>query len=93
MAGFHWSDYLVFTISLMISLAIGVYYAVSSRKSSTTEGYLMGNRQMHMIPVTLSLVRNCIGRFIVENVEMCKIRGRNLKKSSMTLLLQSVAME
>ena len=57
MSTFHWLDYIVFSISIFISLSIGIYYAISKKKSGTTEEYLMGGRQMSMVPVTISLVR------------------------------------
>jgi len=53
-AGFHWADYIVFIAMLAISLGIGLYHAWQGQ-SSTAE-YLMGGRNLKMIPVALSLL-------------------------------------
>ena len=52
---FHIADYIVMGGFLLISLAIGVYYGVI-RKQRTTEEYLLGNRQMQLFPVALSML-------------------------------------
>ena len=52
----HWADWVVFVIMLCIALGIGVYYAFTGGRQKTTGEYLMGNRQMNLIPVTLSLM-------------------------------------
>ena len=52
---FHIADYIVMGGFLLISLAIGVYYGVI-RKQKTTEEYLLGNRQMQLLPVALSML-------------------------------------
>ena len=41
--GFHVADYIIFILTLVVSLGIGVYYAVGGR-NKTNEEYLMGNR-------------------------------------------------
>ena len=56
MAGFHWSDYLVFTASILVSLGVGIYHALAKGGQTTTESYLLGDRKMHFIPVAISLV-------------------------------------
>ncbi|XP_069103671.1 sodium-dependent multivitamin transporter-like [Argopecten irradians] len=50
------ADYLVFAAALLVSLAIGVYYALSGGRQKTTKEYLLGNRKMSIIPVGLSLM-------------------------------------
>ena len=52
----HWSDWLVFGLMMATSLGIGVYYAFSGGKQKSTNEYLLGNRKMNIIPVTLSLM-------------------------------------
>uniref|UniRef100_A0A1I7ZX18 Sodium-dependent multivitamin transporter n=1 Tax=Steinernema glaseri TaxID=37863 RepID=A0A1I7ZX18_9BILA len=54
-------DYLVFSSFLLLSVGVGVYYAIVDKfKKNTggckTEEYLMGGRKMSIIPVSLSLV-------------------------------------
>ena len=50
----HIFDYVIFGILLAISLGIGIFHSLFGKKNKTTEEYLMGNRQMSPIPVTLS---------------------------------------
>ena len=52
---FHIVDYVVLVLFVLISMAIGVYYGLF-KKQKTTEEYLLGNRNMHMLPVALSLL-------------------------------------
>ena len=37
-------DYVVFGVTLGISAAIGIFYAIKDRKSENTEEYLLGGR-------------------------------------------------
>ena len=53
---FHWADYLVFALSLIVSLAIGIFFGYRDRKDATTENFLMGNRRLSIVPVGMSLV-------------------------------------
>ena len=52
---FHIADYVVMGLFLLISLGIGIYYGLI-RKQKTTEEYLLGNRQMQLLPVALSMM-------------------------------------
>ena len=54
--GFVWTDYAIFAVTIVISLGIGVYYALAGGRQKTTEEYLIGNRQMKILPVALSLM-------------------------------------
>ncbi len=47
-------DYLIFTITLMLSLFIGVYHAWRGAGNSTNE-YLFGGKMMGTLPIALSL--------------------------------------
>jgi len=51
------ADYAVFAICLAISAGIGIFFAVmeSRNKSAGTEDYLLGGRQLGMVPVALSM--------------------------------------
>ena len=54
-------DYVTFGVMLLISAAIGVYYAIVDRKAqSTTQGYFLGGRKLHPIPVAFSLMASFI---------------------------------
>ncbi|KAF8375907.1 hypothetical protein PRIPAC_82336, partial [Pristionchus pacificus] len=55
----HWVDYLVFVLSIIISLATGIYHAIKSHffpSGNEKEDYLVGGREMHPLPVALSLL-------------------------------------
>ncbi|XP_022250400.1 sodium-coupled monocarboxylate transporter 1-like [Limulus polyphemus] len=49
-------DYVVFAGMLTVSAAIGIYYACSGSKQSTTKEFLMGNRSMSVFPVSMSVL-------------------------------------
>ncbi|XP_053394720.1 sodium-dependent multivitamin transporter-like [Mercenaria mercenaria] len=51
---FHTVDYMIMVIFLVISSAIGINYGFY-KKQRTTEEYILGNRQIHLVPVALSL--------------------------------------
>ncbi|XP_066561563.1 sodium-coupled monocarboxylate transporter 1 [Amia ocellicauda] len=48
-------DYVVFALMLIISAAIGIYYAIFDRGEKTTKDFLIGGRRMTAVPVSLSL--------------------------------------
>ena len=52
---FHWADYLVFVIVLVISASIGIFYGWRDRKKKTVENYLLAGRKMSILPVSISL--------------------------------------
>ncbi|KAK3589680.1 hypothetical protein CHS0354_015186 [Potamilus streckersoni] len=56
MHSFHFVDYIIFGITLVVSLGIGIYYAISGGKQRTTSEYLVGNRRMAVLPVAISLM-------------------------------------
>ena len=52
---FHWADYLVFALTLLLSATIGVFYAYRDRRRTTVEEYMMAGRKMPILPVTVSM--------------------------------------
>jgi len=50
---FGWADYLIFTLTLVLSLLIGVYFAWRGAASSTSE-YLLGGKSMGIFPIAMS---------------------------------------
>ncbi|ENN71947.1 hypothetical protein YQE_11381, partial [Dendroctonus ponderosae] len=56
---FMWPDYVVFMGMLMICLIIGMYYAFF-KKSTNSEDYLVGGRNMDTFPVAMSLIASYI---------------------------------
>lgn len=58
-------DYVLFAIMLVISAAIGIYSACSGDRQRTADEYLLGNRQMSVIPVALSMMVSYISAISV----------------------------
>ena len=54
--GFHIVDYCVFGLTVVVSLAIGIYHAFSGGKQRTTSEFFVGNRRMAILPVAISLL-------------------------------------
>lgn len=48
-------DYLVFAGMLLISAAVGIYYAFAGGGQQTSRDFLMGGRSMTAVPVAMSL--------------------------------------
>ncbi|XP_063614505.1 sodium-dependent multivitamin transporter-like [Penaeus indicus] len=61
---FSWLDYVVFGGMLVLSLAIGIFYAVRSRKKANDE-FLLGGRSLSCFPVSMSLVASYISAILV----------------------------
>ncbi|XP_007561874.1 sodium-dependent multivitamin transporter isoform X1 [Poecilia formosa] len=49
-------DYVVFALLLAASVGIGLYYALSGGRQRTTQEFLMADRSMRCLPVSLSLI-------------------------------------
>ena len=62
---FLWYEYVIFAAALLISLGIGIYNALSGDKSKTTHGYLMANRQLGVLPVTMSMLMSFVSAIMV----------------------------
>ncbi|PAA58440.1 hypothetical protein BOX15_Mlig031137g1 [Macrostomum lignano] len=53
---FIWADYLVFSVFLVGSAAIGIYFSMTGGRQKTTTEYLMGDRSMQLVPVSISIL-------------------------------------
>lgn len=53
-------DYLVFAAVLVISAAIGIWYAYVDRKKTSTQEFLMGGRSLSIFPVAMSILASFI---------------------------------
>lgn len=60
----HWEDYLVFSTMLAGSCAIGVYYSCRRVSKGSTEDYLVGDRNMSLLPVIFSLAASYISAIL-----------------------------
>ncbi|XP_071098413.1 sodium-coupled monocarboxylate transporter 1-like isoform X1 [Haliotis cracherodii] len=58
-------DYIVFAAMLLISAAIGIYYALSGGKQKTTAEFLLANRDMAVLPVAISILLSFISAIMV----------------------------
>ncbi|GCC35706.1 hypothetical protein chiPu_0014194 [Chiloscyllium punctatum] len=60
-------DYVVFAAMLVMSTAIGIYFAITSRriKGKSTEEFLIGNRQISAYPIALSLAASFLSAITV----------------------------
>ncbi|KAK2185120.1 hypothetical protein NP493_246g03042 [Ridgeia piscesae] len=52
---FHWADYVVFSLTVTGSTAIGLYHGFTRRKNPGIDVYLMAERRMPVLPVSVSL--------------------------------------
>nr|XP_049691920.1 sodium-coupled monocarboxylate transporter 1 [Helicoverpa armigera] len=59
MQRFSWVDYVVFVLMLAISAVVGVYWGFM-KKQTTQADYLLGGRNMKVIPVSMSLVASFV---------------------------------
>lgn len=55
MQRFSWVDYVVFVFMLAISAVVGIYWGFM-KKQTTQADYLLGGRNMKVVPVSMSLV-------------------------------------
>jgi Na+/proline symporter len=71
-------DIVVFCLSLALSLSVGIYHAIASRRrvalidkqgyqsqSAETDEYLMGGHNMPLIPVGLSLISSFLSGILM----------------------------
>ncbi len=52
---FTWLDYIVFFIFILLSTAVGLFFTIKDRKNPSTGNYFMGQREMSVIPVAISM--------------------------------------
>lgn len=50
------ADYVIFALLLAASVVIGLYHALSGGRQRTTQEFLMADRSMKCLPVSLSLI-------------------------------------
>ena len=64
---FHWADYVIFILVLLISTSIGIYYAIKTRKSqgSGSDELLTGGKKLSVVPVTLSLLASFMSAIFI----------------------------
>ncbi|ELU10234.1 hypothetical protein CAPTEDRAFT_175398 [Capitella teleta] len=55
-AYFHWLDYVVFLIIILISISIGIFHGIRRRENKSSLSFFLGNREMQWVPVGLSIL-------------------------------------
>ena len=63
--GLHPADIVIFVLVLAVSLGIGIYFALAGGRQKTTREFLMGNRSLSMIPVSISVFMSFISAILV----------------------------
>ncbi|XP_071451258.1 putative sodium-dependent multivitamin transporter [Hetaerina americana] len=69
-AGFQTVDYVVFALMLAISASIGVYYRLTGGQQKTTQEYLLGDKNLSVIPVGFSLMASFMSAVTILGVSM-----------------------
>ena len=57
-------DYVVFSLVLVVSAAIGVYHGCR-RRQGTVQDFLLGSRQMQLFPAALSMIASSLSAVTV----------------------------
>ena len=54
---FHWADYVVFVLTLILSCSVGIFYAVRDKfkKRNKLDDFLLAGRSMSVFPVAVSM--------------------------------------
>lgn len=62
---FNTIDYVVFAALLMLSSLIGIYYGfLAKKKQDNTAEYLLGNKQITLLPISISLIASYVSLFV-----------------------------
>ncbi|XP_048251446.1 sodium-coupled monocarboxylate transporter 1-like [Haliotis rufescens] len=59
------ADYVVFALVLAVSAAIGVFYAFWGNRQKTTGEFLMGGRDMKIVPVAISILVSFMSAILI----------------------------
>ena len=84
---FHDYDYVVFALSLGMSLGVGVFFAITGSRQANTEDYLMGGKQMNPFAVGLSLFASLVNAVFLIG------KRRVSSRHSLTLFFSLVSVE
>ncbi|KAK7901997.1 hypothetical protein WMY93_018766 [Mugilogobius chulae] len=64
-SSFAFGDYVVFALMLLVSAAVGMYYAWKDRGQQTSGDFLMGGRKLTALPVAMSLTASFMSAITV----------------------------
>lgn len=75
------ADYVVFAVMLVVSAAVGVYYAWADRGPSSSGDFLTGGRRLTALPVSLSLTASFMSAItVLSNPAEVRILQMHTKK-------------
>ncbi|KAF5269996.1 hypothetical protein FQR65_LT05795 [Abscondita terminalis] len=57
---FSWLDYTIFSLMLGLSIAIGIYFGFFGPKQDNKDMYLLGGKDMNVVPIATSLIASQI---------------------------------
>ncbi|XP_069698838.1 sodium-coupled monocarboxylate transporter 1-like [Periplaneta americana] len=63
-----WPDITIFSLMMLASILIGVYYSIWGKKNDTIEEYLHGSRAMSVLPISASLIVTLISGVTILSV-------------------------
>lgn len=76
---FNTIDYVVFAALLVLSSLIGIYYGfLAKNKQDNTAEYLLGNKQITLLPISISLIASYV-LFLLFYGGLCIIQFNQLK--------------
>lgn len=58
-------DYILFAAMLFISVTIGMYYAFFGSRQKTAKEFLMGDRNMQLFPIAISIMASFISAVLI----------------------------
>ena len=64
-SGFHIVDYILFSLVLLISVVVGIYHGCRRGRKQTTDEYLLGSRELKMVPVAISMFMSYVSGVLV----------------------------
>ena len=65
MRSFEAADYVVFALMLSVSAGIGIFYAFWGGKQKTTKEFLMADRSMQIVPVSISILVSFMSAILI----------------------------
>ncbi|KAK6185238.1 hypothetical protein SNE40_007512 [Patella caerulea] len=58
-------DYVLFTLLLLVSAVIGIYYAVQARRNASMGEFLMASRSLGIVPVSVSILVSFMSAILI----------------------------
>jgi len=90
-----WPDYLVLIAFLLISLAIGLYHALTGGRQKTTTEFIMANRSLGVLPVAISMLVSFQSAIMVLGLtaEMYSYGSQQLLVANFSFIIACIVVE